>query len=185
MAGEGVRASLAPQVLPAQRQGRSTESQTSAWGMEGAPESGSLFFLLHVARLNCSMATLTHAGRIYMSPASAGACSVLQALPSGRCQGCRSTSTTVTIFPCILPLLPMITNTYTTSATADGHAANPTALPATVFCCIKSRGRSQRTVPRPPAVCAMDDRCLLLRCMAIQRSSVSSRAAMKTCMCKG
>ena len=147
-------------------------------GTEGAPRSGSLFSLLHVARLDCSTTALTHAGRTRVSPASAGVCSALQALPPGQNQGCRSSNSSETIFPCVLPLLPMITNTYMTSAAADGHGANPTAPPTTAraFRCRRSRGRSRGAVPRPPAVCATDAPCLLLRRTVIQHDSVSSRA---------
>lgn len=154
------------------------ESGTSTWGREEAPGSGSLFSLLHVARLGCSTAVLTHAGRTRVSPASAGVCSALQALPPGQSQGCMSSSSSETIFPCILSWLPMITNTHMTSAAADGDAANLTAPPTTAraFCCRRSRSRSQGAVPHPQAVCATDAPCLLLRRMVIQHDSVSSRA---------
>lgn len=152
-------------------------SETSTWGTEASPGSGSLFSLLRVTRLDCSTAALTHRGRTCVSPPRA-------------CLLCSPGSPTrpepgvqeLTLFQDYFSLHP-------------AFAADDYQHLHDLCCCRRARCQSHsptnhsqsislqkeqrqvtESIPGPPAVCATDAPCLLLRQTVIQHDSVGSRA---------
>lgn len=157
--------------------GEGARSQKYPCGEQRQPP-GLASSLPHVARLDCSAAALTQAGRTHASPASPGVCSALQALPPAHSRGCRTSGSSETIFPCILPL-PLDDYRHLHGlcrcrwACCQSHS--PTNRSRSVLLKKEQRWVTE-SGPLSPAVCATDAPCLPLRRTVTQHDSISSSA---------